>query len=188
MEATLGEVVASFTEPLVADGARSGASALGSLVANAWREACASEIAVVNSGSLRGDLPAGPVRMRDVVSVLPFGNQLVVRRVSGADLVASLEHGARGIATRRGTLLHTAGLDYQVVLDAGAQEPRLLDITVGGKPIEPERVYRVAMSNYLARGGDGFERLAASAAPEPGCATGGDAAALAEYLRRARAR
>ncbi len=52
---------------------------LGQLVVDAWRSALPyAQVAVTNAGGLRQDLPAGPVRVRDVVSVLPFNNTLLV--------------------------------------------------------------------------------------------------------------
>jgi 5'-nucleotidase len=185
MNTALSEPLATLTAALPADGARSGESALGSLVADAWRAACGAEVAVVNSGSLRADLPAGEVRLRDAASVLPFSNHVVARQVSGADLLAALAHGASGVATRRGTLLHVSGMRYTISFATGAAggAPRISAVEIGGAPIDPARRYRLATSSYLARGGDGFEQLARPDGHEHGCRD--DVGALADYLRAA---
>ena len=41
---------------------------------------------------------------------------------------------------------------------------RVTEVTVGGEPLNPERVYAVATNDFLAAGGDGFEVLAAALA------------------------
>jgi 2',3'-cyclic-nucleotide 2'-phosphodiesterase (5'-nucleotidase family) len=38
----------------------------------------------------------------------------------------------------------------------------VLAITVGGAPLDPDRVYRVAVNDFMARGSDGYSTLAAT--------------------------
>ncbi|PIS27501.1 MAG: multifunctional 2',3'-cyclic-nucleotide 2'-phosphodiesterase/5'-nucleotidase/3'-nucleotidase, partial [Candidatus Marinimicrobia bacterium CG08_land_8_20_14_0_20_45_22] len=42
---------------------------------------------------------------------------------------------------------------------------RVKSFTIGGKPIDPKKIYRLAVSDYLAEGNSGFDRLT-QVAPE----------------------
>jgi len=178
LDAALAEPVAALAQELPADGARERESALGSLVADAFRAQCASEVGLVTGGSLRADLPAGQVRRREVAAVLPFGNRVACVRLSGALLRAALEHGVAGMAAGRGTLLQVSGLRYRA--DAASAGPRALDVEVAGAPLDDARRYTVALSSYILAGGDGFAFGSASPAAQLL-----DVEALAAYLRSA---
>ena len=86
---------------------------------------------------------------------------MALLEVDGAVLQASLEHSVEGLPRPAGRFLQTAGLDY--VLDASRPPgSRILSVSVGGNPLEPARRYRVAVPDFVARGGDGYSALAAS--------------------------
>lgn len=53
-----------------------------------------------------------------------------------------------------GGFLQVSGVSYQI---AGRE---LAAASVGGEPIQPERVYRVVVPDFLAAGGDGYDELA----------------------------
>ena len=36
---------------------------------------------------------------------------------------------------------------------------RISKVTIGGKPIDPKKLYRLAVNDYMARGGDGYDML-----------------------------
>ncbi len=92
-----GEVLVQSDRDLDRKGAE-----LGQLVVRSWLKSFPeAQAAVTNKGGLRQDLPAGPVRVRDVVSVMPFGNTLVVVELSQqqlAEVLAMEETIATGIA------------------------------------------------------------------------------------------
>ena len=55
----------------------------------------------------------------------------------------------------------------RVPRDEGSEAPpgvELVEVRVGDRPLEPERVYTVATNSFLAAGGDGYTVLAAAAA------------------------
>jgi 2',3'-cyclic-nucleotide 2'-phosphodiesterase (5'-nucleotidase family) len=101
-EARLGTeldvVVATSRVPLDADAGRlrSGETNLGNLVADAMRAAVRADIAIVNSGSIRGDrvYPAGPMARRTLLALQPFGNTVCVVAVPGRVVVGALNAGA----------------------------------------------------------------------------------------------
>ena len=110
----------------------------------------------------------------DVLSVHPFGNAVLLREYSGAQLLAALEHGVSGENARGPQLLQTAGLRYEVdgSLPAGrrVRKAEVLDAQGRATPLEPEGRYVTALADFLADGGDGYAMLKqgrAVSAPDP---------------------
>lgn len=63
---------------------------LGEFIANSHQYALKTDLAVMNRGGVRANLSAGTVTWGQLFAVQPFGNQLVVRRFSGSQLLALL--------------------------------------------------------------------------------------------------
>ncbi|HET9986194.1 MAG TPA: 5'-nucleotidase C-terminal domain-containing protein, partial [Longimicrobiales bacterium] len=73
-----------------------GEYALGRLIADAQRRATGAQVALMNNGGIRADLPAGPVTWEQLYELAPFGNRLVVLTLTGAKLRQAVEHALRG--------------------------------------------------------------------------------------------
>jgi len=157
-------VVGSLAGPAERERTPSGESVLGNLVADAQlaaTRASGAQIAFMNPGGLRADLvPAadGSVSFGQIYAVQPFGNTLVVKSFTGRQVKAILEQQwASGSNTpeRPNILLPSAGFAYSYDLSRPPGQ-RIAEVRLNGVPLDDERVYRVAMSNFLASGGDNF--------------------------------
>ena len=133
------------------------------LAATRSAERGGAQLALVNATGVRVGLPAGEVRYKDAFAMMPFGNNLLVTTLTGAQLQAALERqygkAPGGKATRPAALAGSAGLTYAVDL-AQASGNRVWNVRLDGRPITPTGRYRVALNNYLAAGGDGLTELA----------------------------
>jgi 5'-nucleotidase len=126
-------------------------SALGSVLADALREVAGADVALLNNGGLRADLPAGELTYGALFEVLPFDNTLSVVTVSPAELRGLLE-----VAYNRKGTFQVSGLKVQVGTCNG--EPKLVSVTLpNGKPLPAGKRFRVAMPDFLARGGSGLD-------------------------------
>jgi 5'-nucleotidase len=135
---------------------------LGRFVAEVMRERLGAEVGLLNSGGLRANqiYPSGPVTRRDIRTLLPFANTGVLLEIPGSALRAALEHSVSALPQPAGRFLQTAGLRYAV--DPGRPPgARVGAVEVQGWPLDPGRAYRVAVPDFLARGGDGYAMLAA---------------------------
>lgn len=146
-------------------------SALGNLVADAQLHATrapeqgGAQLSLMNPGGLRADLvpdEQGLVRYGQLYAVQPFGNQLVVKTFTGAQIKAALEQQfASGSNTvqRPRVLLVSAGFSYRYDLTqpVGA---RISHMVLNGTPLHDDAQVRVVMSSYLDSGGDNFTVLA----------------------------
>jgi 2',3'-cyclic-nucleotide 2'-phosphodiesterase (5'-nucleotidase family) len=143
MTAVLGTAPVALTK-------NSGESPLANFVADLQRSRAARELGqtidlgVMSNGGLRAPLPAGAVTLGSVFELMPFENELVVLDAS-ADVVQQLfDYGARGKMAFSGAT-YTVGSDNKAT-----------NIRIGGQPFNPtqNRLYTIAISDYLAGGGD----------------------------------
>jgi 5'-nucleotidase len=136
---------------------------VGNLVAEAFRRATASDVALMNGGSIRADtiISPGPLTRRDLLSILPFKNKVVKLELNGATLRSALEHGVSRSAEDRepGRFPQVAGLRF--TFDASRSPgSRVVDVTVNGQPLDEKKKYTLATTNFLAiDGGDGYAML-----------------------------
>ena len=146
------------------DRVRSQETNLGNLICDAmvWKTAAQGvTIAVQNGGGVRSTIPAGDISMGQVLEVLPYGNQIAVLSLSGAQLEAALENGVSQIESGAGRFAHVAGVRYTYDPDAAAGgRIRSVETWDEGNatyvPVDPGAVYRIATNNYLADGGDDY--------------------------------
>jgi 5'-nucleotidase len=180
---------------------RLGEAAIGNLVADSMRETYGTDVAFTNGGGLRAPIPSsylpqdtslrrntpgyapGPpydVVIGDVFSVLPFGNIVITREVTGAQLHQVLEHGVAAMPGANGRFPQISGFKftYDVARPAGS---RVTEVTLDdGTPILPDSTtYTLATNDFVNAGGDGYTMLA------DGHGTTRDvmANALLEYIR-----
>lgn len=158
--AGLEEVVTWVADPI--DRSRSalrlGETRIGNIVADAYRWATGADVGLQNSGGVREGRPlAGPVTVADLVSVLPFDEPVRVGAIPGRALRAVLEeaHGAE---------LEAGDPDWWHGQVSGARIDRSADggvdrVAVGGRPIDPDRTYTIATSDYLFEAGHEFPSL-----------------------------
>ncbi len=140
---------------------RTGETNFGNLIADAMRKAVHADIAITNGGGIRGDrtYDAGSVLTRkDVLTELPFGNVTVLLELSGADVRTALENGVSQVENTAGRFPQVSGLSF-VYDPAAAPGSRVVEIKVGGKALDPAKIYRVATNDYMAGGGDGYAVL-----------------------------
>lgn len=138
----------------------------GSLIADAMLEygsPFGGQIALCNGGSVRAALPSGSVSRGDLLSVMPFGNTLALREITGAQLLSALEHGVSEEGAAGPRLLHTAGLRYTVdrTRPAGSRviSAEIISEKGAARPLDLKARYGIVTFDYLARGGDGYAML-----------------------------
>ncbi len=140
---------------------RRGEAVFGNLLADLARDVTQADIALFNAGGFRASIPRGPVTLKQVYQAFPFRNELVVGQLTGAQIIDALERSAAlDPDDNPGGFLQVSGLRYVI---AGR---RLDSATLNTGVIDPEQVYRVVMSDFLAAGGDGYAVFTQMTAPE----------------------
>ena len=138
------------------------------------------QAALTNGGVMRAGLNPGDVTYGDALSVLPFGNSLMVVDLTGSELVAALDNGltwAYDATENRirstGAWPQVAGMTVRYCRDTvadiqsnppvlppascpGALKPGgvVKQVAIGGAPVELDDTYRIVTNNFVAGGGD----------------------------------
>lgn len=129
---------------------RRGETNLANYVADAFRRFGESELAFVNGGGVRVDLPQGDITYGNLMEVMPFETQLCVIRISGHLLVDVLEVASDALPSEAGYFVQPSGFRYTV---SAGDVPRVSDVQVlnaRGKyePIDPDRQYTLTTQAY----------------------------------------
>lgn len=148
---------------------------LGDFISDAYRIVSGAQIGWINGGSMRADLDTGDISFNELLSILPFQNNVVLAKVKGQDIINGLEMGCRTLPTPCGGFAQVSGLTYEVdlsipssvVVDSNGMFQQLgktrrvknirLVTEEGSKPIDPEQYYTLASTNFiLEKHGDGL--------------------------------
>lgn len=133
---------------------------LGNLSADAVRSASGADIGFVNGGNIRIDLQPGDITFGDVAKLFPFGNRVVVIELTGEEVIKALETSVSGYPAAQGGFLHASGLTFKFSKDREVGS-RVYEVKIGGEIIdtaqELAKKYTVAVNDFLAVGGDGYE-------------------------------
>ncbi|MEA3313393.1 MAG: 5'-nucleotidase C-terminal domain-containing protein [Caldisericota bacterium] len=156
---------------------------IGNLFTDAMCESVGTKIAVTNGGGIRGDkiYPKGEITTATITEMHPFGNSIVVVNLTGAQLKEVLERGAAALRSVNdprdpstigsGSFLQIAGLKITIDISKTPQQlssdntsivvpgERVTEVLVNGEPLNMDKIYEVAVNDFIAAGGDGYLTL-----------------------------
>lgn len=168
------------TSPVELDGVwehlRIGQTNLGNVVTDAYLLTTGADVALENAGGIRASVKQGTITYGDVINVSPYGNYIVTKQLSGAQiremLEISLEIQKNCIAANEsgdwdawpndsGSYLQVGGIvvTYDPQKSAGQ---RVISVKKDGEELNAEKLYTVAMNNYLAES-ETYPQLVAAA-------------------------
>ncbi|MCR3955295.1 MAG: 5'-nucleotidase C-terminal domain-containing protein [Gudongella sp.] len=151
------EVVGNTTIELdgVRDNVRSGETNLGNLITDAMIVASGADVALTNGGGIRASIDAGDITLGEVLTSFPFTNVLTNIEVTGAELMAALEHGVKDYPATAGHFPHVSGMSY--IFDPNQEVgSRITELRIDGTPVDMEESYMLVTNDFLAAGGDGY--------------------------------
>ncbi len=126
-------------------------------------EAGRAVVALINAGGIRSDLTAagaggGTLTFGDVYRVMPFGNQWLVKTLTGEALIRLLEEQFDNPRPGNDSILQVSEgftYTYRRSQPMGHRVERA-SVRLSGETLDPGASYRVAMPDFLWNGGDGF--------------------------------
>ena len=168
------------TSPVELDGVwehiRIGQTNLGNVITDAYLLATGADIAFENAGGIRASIAAGTVTYGDVINVSPYGNYVVTKKLTGAQIKEMLETSLTiqkncivandsgewdAWPNDSGSYLQVGGITVRFDPAQPAGE-RVLSVQKDGQELDDTKEYTVAVNNYLA-GSDSYPQLADAA-------------------------
>lgn len=138
-------------------------------------------VSIQNGGGIRVAIDKGDITMGEVLSTLPFGNGLAALKVTGEEIISSLENSVSGLSSDQGRFAQVSGMKYTY---DSTKTPEIVDpltgkvTQVGNRilsveikqadgsylPIDPKAYYILSTNSFMAGGGDFYRALAAAKA------------------------
>ena len=131
---------------------RSRPASLAVLIGRALMDRTRADFAVVNAGGVRDSFVAGKLTYKDVLKVQPFGNTTVTLDLTGAEVMDYLNAAAK-MSVGSGAFPQFAGV--QLVITGNV----VTSARIKGAAVDPVKMYRMVINNFLAAGGDGYPRM-----------------------------
>ncbi|MGC8907568.1 MAG: bifunctional metallophosphatase/5'-nucleotidase [Desulfomonilaceae bacterium] len=122
---------------------------LGQLIAYIMMTNTGSEAALINGGAIRASIPPGEITKEMVDTAFPFSNTVARVDLTGDDL-AHIIRQSYALPPNSGGKLQFYGIE----LVATPTGPAISKI--GRRPFNPQAEYTVAVTDFLAQGGDGY--------------------------------
>ena len=114
---------------------------LGCLITDALREVSGADFAFQNTGGVRiTHLKKGPITVKDVYSIDPFNNEVVVYKMTGAQVKKFILNTYR---KNGGYPSYVSGMNYSVSDDGNT-------VWINDAGFSTHNVYKVAMNSYMA--------------------------------------
>lgn len=149
-------------EALSSKGTRSRQTTMGTFLCDTLRDALVADVCIFNGGGIRGSKDyAERFTYGDLITEMPFDNEVVVATITGRALAAAIAYSRKNAPAEAGRFLQ---VDSGLVVG-----PDHVLTAVRGEPLDADRVYRVATVRELFFGMDHIEPLMEHAAAHPGC-------------------
>lgn len=134
----------------------------GPLIADAMLWKTEADIAITNPGGVRTNIPQGDITVAGVYELQPFGNTLVVIRLTGAEVIKALEDMVDFQVSRYGAgggnpYVYVAGIDFDLYPGAEkGKRVRNVRVKAGNlyQDINSAQIYKLVVNNFMAGGGD----------------------------------
>ncbi|CAH8768430.1 5'-nucleotidase C-terminal domain-containing protein [Paenibacillus dendritiformis] len=133
-------------------------------------------VTIQNGGGIRASIQAGDITLGDLLTVMPFGNNLSAVKMTGEEIIAALENGVSGVETGQGRFPQVSGMRFYYdstkkgeTVDAVTGEvtqkgERIVKVQVKNDDgtyadIDPQGYYIVATNSFMADGGDFYRSM-----------------------------
>jgi hypothetical protein len=135
-------------------------SNLGNFVSDLMRFYYNADCSILAAGTLRGDqiYPPGVLKLKTILECMPFEDPVVVLKSTGADILAALENGVSKLPALEGRFPQVSNINFTFDLSKPGGS-RVSSVSIGGKPLDLERVYNLATRGYMSRGKDAYDSL-----------------------------
>ena len=135
---------------------RMGETNAGDLLMDAFREMNGTDIGIMNAGSIRCELPytTGTLTLGNIIAMLPYDNNVVTIHATGEQILEVLTKATRFLPKPYADFPQVSGLKFTANTGTGVSDVMVLDKQTGEYlPIDSQRTYSVATTDYCVTGG-----------------------------------
>ena len=130
---------------------------IGDLVTDAFREYGQSDIAIQSAGSIRAVISAGDISVNDIISTMPYFNEMRKVKITGAELQAVLDSCCRYLPGVKGCFAQVSGVKYTVHYNStprvAAADIQVLNSQTGQyEPLDLQKSYTLTTTVYVIAG------------------------------------
>lgn len=135
----------------------------GNVIADAMRSELNTDIAILNTGNIRGRFSQGPIDTRLISDITPFEDKMMILNLSEKQIVDAINVGLKSLnnpSNKPGILL-VSGLKYKANKQGDLLSLEFIDKAnhthkIDVKNPDPNKKYTVAADDFFATGGDGY--------------------------------
>ena len=135
----------------------------GNVIADAMRSELNTDIAILNTGNIRGRFSQGPIDTRLISDITPFEDKMMILDLSEKQIVDAINVGLKSLnnpSNKPGILL-VSGLKYKANKQGDLLSLEFIDKAnhthkIDVKNPDPNKKYTVAADDFFATGGDGY--------------------------------
>ncbi len=131
------------------------------------------DIVFVNAGAIRSNkiIPAGLITKEDVFELYPFDDNIVIAEITGREIKSMLETSLRSFPKASSGFLQSLGIEYTINTTNPSQilskdelsilrnGKRISNIKIGKTPLIMDKYYKIAVSEYIFNGGNGYSQF-----------------------------
>ena len=147
---------------------------LGNLLADAVKDAGNAEICLLNGGSVRNNMKKGNLTRGQIISVIPYFNNIVVKEIIGQTILDALEFGLSKYPTPSAAFPQVSGITFDIdpsinttvltdkngIFTNVTGKRRVSNVKINGNNLDINKKYNASLTEYIASGGDGFSMFA----------------------------
>jgi 2',3'-cyclic-nucleotide 2'-phosphodiesterase (5'-nucleotidase family) len=121
---------------------------LGALMTDAVTWAVKTDFAFQNKGGIRiQNLHEGDIKLKDIYRLDPFGNQVVIYKMSGKEIGSLILNSYK---KERAIDLIPSGMNYIIKKGENGRSAEVSMLDRSGKPLDPDKTYTVALNSYIS--------------------------------------
>ena len=120
--------------------------------------------------SVRDDIDLGDITYQEVINTMPFSNDILVKEITGQDILDALEFGVRTLPDSTSRFPQVSGIKYNVdisikssvIVDSNevfikvGRRRRVYNITINGTKLDLLKNYTIASNSFILEGEDGY--------------------------------
>jgi 5'-nucleotidase / UDP-sugar diphosphatase len=121
---------------------------LGSMMTDAITSRLKADFSFQNIGGIRiPALPAGPIRLRDVYQLDPFGNMVVHHKMNPAEIKSLI---CTSFNRDKKLDMEVSGMSYAIIADESGTCKDVEMMDPSGQPLDTDREYTVGVNSYIS--------------------------------------